>query len=74
MSIPTECCTNISEIMKIKIGPAPRVVSLEREIMNFTMKQNLNELKLTFWAESQSTLFKSIPKDAEKQHLGGYVF
>jgi hypothetical protein len=32
MSIPTKCCTKISELMKKKIGLTPHVVSLEREI------------------------------------------
>ena len=64
----------LSELMKKKIGPAPPLVSLEREIMNFTMGQNQKKVKLTFWAERLSILFQIIPKDAEKQHLGGYVF
>ena len=57
MSIPTEYCTKISELMKKKVGPVPRGVSLEREIINFTIEKNLKKLKFTFWAESLLLFF-----------------
>ena len=34
--------------MKKKVGPVPRGVSLEREIINFTMGQNLKKNEIDF--------------------------
>jgi hypothetical protein len=57
--------------MKKKIGPAPRIVSLEREIMNFTMGQNLKQLKLTLLAKKFMNIVLEYTKRCGKATLGG---
>ena len=60
----------ISQLMKKKIGPAPRIGSLEGEIMNFTMGQNLKQLKLTLWAKKSINIVLEYTKRCGKATLG----
>ena len=54
-----------------EIGPAPLVFNLKREIVNFTVGQNLNLLKLTFYQEKTQYWSKSYQKKQNSNILEG---
>ncbi len=71
MSIPTECCTKISELIKKKKW---QVVSLEKENQEFYNGAKPKKNEIEFWGQKPINIVLEYTKDAEKQHLGGNVF
>ena len=72
MSIPTECCTKISELMKKKIGPTPHVVSLEREIHEFYNGAKPKKIEIDFLGQKPINIVLEYTKRCGKATFGGF--
>ena len=71
MSIPTECSTIISELMKKNIGPAPRVVSLDHGFYNGAgPKKN----EINFLGQKLINIVLEYTKRCGKATFGGLCF
>ena len=70
MSIPTECCTKISELIRKNW----HIDSLEKGTHEFYNGTKHKKNEIDFLGRKPINIVLENTKDAEKQHLGGNVF